>query len=99
MRVVGGALAETAPLERLASEFHQDFKLLDIDVLGAATRHIRNLNLEQRRLLKMELAKFLADHPGNSNRGITNAWFRLGAQWWPRRADTREILNSVLQIL
>ena len=88
-----------SPLKRLANEFHQDFGILGIDVQTAAVRHISTLTGEQRQLLKEALRMFLASYPGKSNKGISNAWAKMGAQSWPRDLTVKEMLNAILGML
>ena len=100
MKVVGNSLsANWSPLERLAHQFHQDFGSEDMDVKTAAARHVAGLSHKDRQLLIDELKRFLAKHPGKSNKGITNAWRKMGAQWWPRNPPTREVLSEILNTL
>ena len=95
MKIVGNPSVNWSPLKRLAGEFHQDFGVLDINVETAAARHISTLNPEQRQLLKEELTRFLANHPGKSNKGITNAWAKMGAHSWTGDLTAREMLNII----
>src|SRR5277367_3837049 len=96
MKVVENPSLNWSSLERLAHQFHQDFGFEGIDVQTSAARHVAGLSLKDRQLLIDELRRFLAEHPGKSNKGITNAWTKMGAQWWPRNPPTREVLNRIL---
>lgn len=99
MKVVGNPSLNRSSLERLAHRFHQDFGLEGIDVQAAAARHVAGLSRQERQLLIEELTRFLAEHPGKSDKGITNAWTKLGAQGWPRKPPTRAVLSRILSAL
>lgn len=98
-KVVGDASLNWSSLERLACRFHQDFGLEGVDAQTAAARHVEGLSGKDRQLLIDELTRFLENHPGRSNKGITNAWIKMGAQWWPQGPPTREVLSRILGML
>jgi hypothetical protein len=97
-KIVGNPSLDWSPLERLANEFHQDFGILGVDVQTTVARHI-SLNSEQRQVLKKELTVFLSNYPGKSDKGITRAWAKLGAQSWTGGLTTRELLNNILEMI
>ncbi len=99
MKVVGDRSASWSLLKRLANVFHQDFGILGVDVQTAVARHISLLSCEQHQVLKKELTVFLANYPGKSDRGITNAWAKMGAQSWTGGPTAREMLNTILEML
>ena len=86
----------SSPLQRLASWFHQDFGLAFQDVQSGAAAYFKSLNSADRQLLMTEIAPFLATHEGSSEKALRRAWMKLGAQYWPRRADTQSILRGFL---
>jgi hypothetical protein len=99
MKIVGNPSVNWSPLKRLAGDFHQDFGVLSINVETAAARHISTLSREQRQLLKEVLTRFLANYPGKSNKGITNAWAKMGAHSWTGDLTAGEMLNIILGML
>ena len=84
MKIIDVPSDNWSPVQRLAHIFHQDFGICGEDVRAAAARHISTLNRDQQRVLKKELEGFLANHPGKSDRGITRAWAKMGAQAWAK---------------
>jgi len=54
---------------------------------------IKSLSAGQRRALKVELLELAAAYPGKSGKGLRNAWIRFGAQWCPRSAKLREMIE------
>lgn len=49
----------------------------------------RTLSIEEKASLKNEFLDLLDDYPGKKQKGLRNAWFRLGAQWWDKKLDLR----------
>lgn len=98
MRVVA-ASNENSPLHNLASWFHQDFELMEVEPDEWGREFIKALSSEQRRNLKLELLELAAAHPGKSGNGLRNAWIRLGAQSWPKSADLRGIIQLWVEAL
>jgi len=88
-----------SPLERFAAMFHQDFLFQFPDAQTGGAQILRQLSSAQRQLLTAELATFLADHDGSSERALRRAWMKLGAQHWPLRGSTRSLLSGFLSQL
>ena len=87
------------PLERFATWFHQDFKLAFPDVQSGGIVMIEQLSSAEKKLLSSELAAFLANHEGSSEKALRRAWMKLGVQYWPRRGDTKSLLTGFLNHL
>ena len=89
-----GTSTVASELEELARFFHQDFGVLFASVGEGATTHFRSLSSKRRLALRSELLALLAEHPGKSERGLLNAWHRLGAEHWRRGSSLRTELAS-----
>src|SRR5258708_11449716 len=98
MHVVA-ASNKTSPIANLASLFHQDLKLMGMEPEEWGREFIRALSADQRRTLLTELLDLKAAYPGKSGKGLRNAWIRLGAQWCPRAAKVREIIELLVEAL
>lgn len=80
-------------VERFATCFHQDFGVLDGgDDLVAS--HIAQLTPSQRATLKAQLEALLRENPGKEQKGLRNAWRRLGADWPLHRGDLRTLIEG-----
>lgn len=85
-----------SPLEQFARWFHQDFFLQFPDVETGGAEYLRSLRESEQHEVLLALEKFIAEHPGQSEKGLRNAWLKLGAEAWPSRGSTRAILQSFL---
>jgi hypothetical protein len=81
-------------LKCLAKIFHQDFGLLNCDPDEMALGFFRSLSSEEKATLKKELIELLNENPGKRQKGLRNAWFRLGADWWDRKLDLRQSIEK-----
>lgn len=54
---------------------------------------------EKRHALRKELAQFIADHEGTSDKALRNIWLSLGAQTWHKEPRGIEKFRSSLQML
>jgi hypothetical protein len=99
IRIIDVPSDRWSPLQRLAHVFHQDLHVDGVDVRTAARRHIATLNRDQRGVLKRERELVLANYPGKSDKGITRAWGKMGAQAWAEGLTTREMLDEFLGML
>jgi hypothetical protein len=81
MKVV--SVPRLSPLECFARSFHQDFALQFPDVQSGGTVMIEQLGSADRNLLSSELATFLANHEGSSEKALRRAWMKLGVQYCP----------------
>ncbi len=77
-------------LKRFVRIFHQDFDLLNCDPDEMALGFLRSLSNAEKASLRKEFIEFLKENLGKKQKGLRNAWFRLGAQWWDRKLDLRE---------
>ena len=78
--------------EKFASWFQQDFGALGAGNQAVAT-YIAQLGSSERAMLKAQLQALLREHPGKDQRGLGNAWRRLGAQWSPRGSNLRAFIE------
>ena len=76
-------------LKNFACWFHQDFDLMDGDVDSFAKHYFSSLSMKKRQALKSEMKRLLKEYPGKKQKGLRNAWFRLGAEYWDREQDLR----------
>jgi hypothetical protein len=88
-------------LAELASWFGQDFELIfpDLDVVGVARIHFRQLTAAKAVVLRGELLEFLRKHSEQPPGVLTRLWVKQGVQYWPRGLDTRATLKMFLDIL
>ncbi|HEY4081752.1 MAG TPA: hypothetical protein VGM81_13755 [Burkholderiaceae bacterium] len=84
-------------LEEFASWFHQDFFVLFPNVQSGAAEYLAQLTDSQRHLLLSQLGLFVQANGRASEKAIRRAWFKLGAQAWPARGDTKALLASFLE--
>jgi hypothetical protein len=92
MKVVSSA--KVSALEKFARWFHQDFFLHFSDVETGGARYLEQLSVSERQAVLLALQELLTEHRGESEKGLRNAWLKLGVQAWPRRDSTRAILQS-----
>jgi hypothetical protein len=88
----------TSEAEQFADWFHQDFGVLD-DGNDAVASYIERLTPSQRTTLKRKLEALLQENPGKDQKGLRNAWLRLGARWSPRRKDLRAFIEGWISAL
>jgi hypothetical protein len=86
-------------LIRFASIFHQDFGFLNCDPDEMAQGFFRSLSIEEKASLRKELFELLDENPGKKQKGLHNAWLRLGAQWWDRKLDLRQSIKDWIEKL
>jgi len=84
-------------LENFASWFHQDFGVIFENIEEGTEAYIGMLSPERKRVLVSELGKLLREYPGKENKGLKNAWIRLGGQWWDREKSPK-ILKSLVAL-
>ena len=82
-------------LQQLAAWFHQDWKLLSGSADAAIRSYLGGIAGPRREQLRSELAKFLRDHQGTSDRELLESWYALGAQGWQAGLDIRRTLADV----
>ncbi len=78
---------EKSELQRFASWFHQDWKLIYPDFHKGAQMYLGSLPPERRVTLKKELQIFLDQHAGGTSKSMLHAWFSLGAEAWQADLD------------
>jgi len=88
-----------SPVANLASWFHQDFELMGMEPEEWGKEFIKPLTADHRRTLRVELLELAATYPGKNGKGLRNAWIRLGAQWCPRPAKVREMMEVWVKAL
>ena len=76
-------------LKRLVRIFHRDFELDNCDPNEMVFGFFRTLSNEEKTSLRKEFIELLSENPGKKQKGLRNAWFRLGAQWWNQKIDLR----------
>jgi hypothetical protein len=81
-------------LKRFVRIFHQDFGLLNCDADEMALGFFRSLSIEEKASLKKDFLELLDEYPGKKQKGLRNAWLRLGAQWWDRKLDLRQSIED-----
>lgn len=82
---------DVPPLQRLVDIFHQDFGILEIDPIEAGVEFVGSLSEAQRCEFRASVLELLEEYPGRDQKGLKNAWFRLGAGWCHR--DLRQALT------
>jgi hypothetical protein len=98
MRVVATSVTKSTLVE-LASWFHQDFALMEVNPDQWGKEFIKPLSRAKKRALRDELREFSAAFSGKRPKGIRNAWVRLGANGWPDATDLRTTINSWIEAL
>jgi len=91
--------AAKSEVQSFAMNYHQDFGILEPNPVEISHDYVDSLSRLQRRTLKKELLRLLADYPGKDSKGLQNAWRRAGAQWWSRDLNLRSFLSGVIDIL
>ena len=86
---------EICELEKFASFFHQDFCLLFSSMAEGVESYVSQLNAFQKKELKSQLQSFLADWPGEDQKGLLNAWHRSGAQWSEKKMLRQNLKNTI----
>lgn len=81
-------------IERLVMAFHQDFNAIGEDIDETAEQFFRQISIPERVELAEQIHEMLAKFPGKRQKGLKKEWFRKGAQWWPKKRDLRETLES-----
>jgi hypothetical protein len=76
-------------LERFVKIFHQDFGLMNCAPDEMAHGFFRSLSSKEKASLRKELIELLNENPGKKQKGLRNAWLRLGAQCWDRKLNLR----------
>jgi hypothetical protein len=94
-----GRSRSRTPVQGLATWFHQDFALMGVEPGEWGKTFMRSLSAEQRRVLRVELLELKAAYLGKSDKGLRNAWIRLGAALWPRGVDLRQAIDSWVEAL
>jgi hypothetical protein len=89
----------SSEIERFAEWFNQDFGILFSSIEEGSQEYFRTLTLNQKASLKKDLKKLIDEFPGNSKKGILNAWIRLGAQWWDKKQDLRTEIHRWIRTL
>jgi hypothetical protein len=98
---VGDVISLRTPeseLEAFASFFHQDFAMEYPDIRSGVVHYLTQLDAPERAALRNELETFLLDHQGDAPEALRQAWFDLGADYWPLDGG-RQILRDVLEML
>jgi hypothetical protein len=101
MRAVGvspkQAERESSPVYQTASRFHQDFGYERVDIHAAGLQVIERMLPGDKVRLRAQLLKLMTGYPGKDQRGLRNAWKRLGAQWCGPTLDLRGHIERWLQ--
>lgn len=87
------------PVQGLASWFHQDFALMGVEPGEWGKTLMKSLSAEQRRVLRVELLELKAAYLGKSDKGLRNAWIRLGAAGWSSSTDLRQTIDVWIEEL
>ncbi len=80
---------QESELEKFASWFHHDFGVIFENADEGVETYLGSLSPERKESLVKELGQLLRDFPGKENKGLKNAWLRLGAQWWDREKSPK----------
>ena len=86
-------------LEKFASWFHQDWKLVYKDFYEGARMYASSLSTERKTALRRELSEFVETHRNTSRSVLMASWFKLGAQGWQGKFDIHNTLLDFVQIL
>lgn len=81
------------PALRLALHFHQDFSLTAKSEDAVALEFIDTLNANEKLQLDQALESLLKEFPGKDQKGLRNAWRRLGAEWCGNSWDLRRSIE------
>ena len=77
--------------------FHQDFALLESTPDEVARTFIESLSQREKRHLAQEIESLLCEYPGKDQKGLRNAWFKLGAEWKGKDFDLRDSLERWIE--
>lgn len=91
--VIAPKYSSESELDRFAKLFHQDFDIMDCDPDEMAFGFFRSLSIQELISLRNDLAELLSEYTGKKQKGLRNAWFRHGAQWWDKKIDLREAIE------
>ncbi len=86
---------EKTELEKFASWFHQDFGVLFESIEEGTNAYLDTLPSRRKKELVAEIKKLLNDDSGKENKGLKNAWLRLGAQWWNREKSPKMLKELI----
>ena len=93
------ASIEKSELQKFASWFHQDWKIVFPDFICGAKMYFSNLPSDRTENLSQEIIKFLNNHKNDSSSEVRKAWISLGAQAWQADLDIIQTLNEFLNLL
>lgn len=93
------ASIEKSELQKFASWFHQDWKIVFPDFIYGAKMYFSNLPSDRAEILSQEIIKFLNKHKKASSSEVRKAWISLGAQAWQADLDIIQTLNEFLNLL
>jgi hypothetical protein len=77
MRVVSTSVMQQSTLAELASCFHQDFALMEVNPDQWGKEFIKPLSIAKKRALRDELREFSAAYPGKSAKAYVTHGFVL----------------------
>lgn len=97
-------IVDTGPkseIEKFASWFHQDWRLVFPDFYTGAKIYFEEVPLSEdaRYVLKQELYRFLDQTEGQDPKEIVQAWFDLGAHAWQCDLDIASTLRDFAEML
>jgi len=72
-------------LEKFAKWFHQDFGVIFENCEVGTKEYLSSLDENRKKTLSNDISRLLKEYPGKNNKGLKNAWLRLGAQWWSEK--------------
>lgn len=90
---------EKSELQKFASWFHQDWKIVYPDFISGAKMYFSNLPSDRAEILSQEIIKFLNNHKKDSLSEVREAWISLGAQAWQNDLNIIQTLNDFLILL
>ena len=86
-------------IEDFASFFHQDFDLMEKHPNEFAEEVLDSLTKKQKASLRESFIQLLEENPGKKQKGLLNAWHRLGAEWWDKKFDLRATIQNWINFL
>ena len=86
-------------IEDFASFFHRDFDLMEKDPNKYAQDIFNALSKKQKTSLHKSFIQLLEENTGKKQKGLLNAWCRLGAEWWDKKIDLRASIQNWINYL
>jgi hypothetical protein len=86
-------------LEKFASWFHQDWKLIYPHFYEGAKIYINDLSAERKGVLRQELLNFISTNADRRSEAVISSWCDLGADAWQSDLEILATLKDFADLL